>query len=71
MRDNIDRVVQETQSQLDNQIRKITQAHIATDDIDCIDCGEPIGDKRKQAVPWAVRCVGCQWQFERTHDGGR
>ena len=71
MSDNIDRAVQEAQSQLDNQIRQITQAHIATNDTDCIDCGGEIGMVRKTAVPWAVRCVGCQWQFERTHDGGR
>lgn len=31
----------------------------------CVDCGELIGDKRKQAVPYAVRCVACQSEFER------
>lgn len=29
-----------------------------------------LGEKRKQALPSAVRCVGCQWQFERTHERG-
>lgn len=32
---------------------------------ECVDCGKPIGDKRKQAVPYAVRCVACQSDFER------
>ena len=35
---------------------------------ECIDCGNPIGERRKQALPHAIRCVGCQWQRERTHD---
>jgi RNA polymerase-binding transcription factor DksA len=25
----------------------------------CDDCGEPIGDERLEALPWAVRCVSC------------
>lgn len=32
---------------------------------ECIDCGGEIGDKRKQAVPYAVRCIACQSEFER------
>lgn len=32
---------------------------------ECVDCGGEIGDKRKQAVPYAVRCVACQSEFER------
>lgn len=36
----------------------------ATADTDCVDCGEPIGEKRKQAVPWAVRCHKCQTVHE-------
>ncbi|MBE9577864.1 MULTISPECIES: TraR/DksA C4-type zinc finger protein [Moraxella] len=48
---------------------KIKQAQVPPNDTTlCVDCGNPIGDKRKQAIPHAVRCVGCQWQFERTHD---
>lgn len=26
----------------------------------CTDCGEVIADARLQAIPWAVRCIGCQ-----------
>lgn len=32
---------------------------------ECIDCGGEIGEKRKQAVPYAVRCIVCQADFER------
>lgn len=27
---------------------------------DCIDCGDPIGAKRKQAAPHAKYCIECQ-----------
>ena len=26
----------------------------------CIDCGEPIGDERKKAVPSTMRCIDCE-----------
>lgn len=31
----------------------------ANDVTECIDCGAPIGKKRKQILPHAVRCVDC------------
>lgn len=31
---------------------------------ECIDCGGPIGAKRKQALPHAVRCIECQRALE-------
>lgn len=30
----------------------------------CEDCGETIGAKRLEAVPWALRCVPCQREWE-------
>ena len=27
---------------------------------DCADCGEPIGPKRLELMPWALYCVSCQ-----------
>ena len=36
----------------------------------CADCGEPIEEHRLAAEPTALRCVGCQDRFERTHAGG-
>jgi RNA polymerase-binding transcription factor DksA len=32
----------------------------------CVDCGEPIGWQRLQAVPAAARCVACQSKVEQT-----
>lgn len=31
----------------------------------CIDCGEAIPEKRRQAVPGCRRCIDCQTDFER------
>lgn len=31
----------------------------------CQSCGGPIGEKRLEAVPWAVYCIGCQERMER------
>ena len=61
MTDIIDRANDEAQRWL-SQIAKTH--HNATDDTECIDCDEPIGEKRKQAVPWAVRCIKCQTALE-------
>ena len=30
----------------------------------CLDCEEPISAKRLHAVPWAIRCVHCQSEFD-------
>ena len=62
MTDIIDRANDEAQRWLDEQIAK--NHHAATDDTECIDCDEPISEKRKQAVPWAVRCIKCQTALE-------
>jgi DnaK suppressor protein len=32
---------------------------------DCVNCGEPIAEKRLEAVPWARFCVKCQDLQER------
>jgi DnaK suppressor protein len=31
----------------------------------CINCGEPIQEKRLEAVPWARHCIRCQDMIER------
>jgi RNA polymerase-binding transcription factor len=31
----------------------------------CINCGEPILEKRLEAVPWARHCIRCQDMIER------
>lgn len=30
----------------------------------CVDCGQPISEKRLQSFPNAARCLGCQEAFE-------
>lgn len=35
----------------------------------CINCGEPILEKRLEAVPWARHCLRCQDMIERGHVG--
>lgn len=32
---------------------------------ECANCGNPINQKRLEAVPWAQYCVPCQEKFER------
>ena len=32
---------------------------------ECINCGEPVSDKRLDAVPWARYCLKCQDLQER------
>lgn len=72
MTDLIDRANAQAQSFLDSQLTQIRQItkQSPNDTDECIDCGEPIGAERKKILPYAVRCVGCQWQYERTHDKG-
>ena len=31
----------------------------------CVNCGEPILEKRLEAVPWARHCIRCQDSIER------
>lgn len=31
----------------------------------CINCGEPVSEKRLEAVPWARHCIRCQDLIER------
>jgi DnaK suppressor protein len=31
----------------------------------CIDCGQPIPEKRLEAIPWAVRDRACQERYEK------
>ena len=32
---------------------------------DCEECGEPINERRLEAVPWARTCIACQEKLER------
>lgn len=37
---------------------------VANNITDCIDCGDRIGAKRKQAAPYAMHCMECQQYIE-------
>lgn len=37
---------------------------VANNVTDCIDCGDPIGDDRKRAAPYAQHCMECQRYIE-------
>lgn len=65
MADVIDRANAHAEQLLAARIRQVTSmvtAKTTTPNIvvDCVDCGEPIGDQRKAAMPSAIRCLACQ-----------
>jgi DnaK suppressor protein len=31
---------------------------------ECLQCGQPIGDKRLEALPWTPYCIACQEKIE-------
>lgn len=64
MSDIVDRANLESEALLSEQIRQVTKGLIPNNLTDCIDCGEPIGEQRKQSVPWATRCTKCQTLYE-------
>ena len=51
-------------NQLDSLQLKLVEAALGRMDSKtygvCEDCGEAIPAKRLDAIPWAVRCIGCQ-----------
>ena len=51
-------------------IEKARKNLMAKGTLDCIDCGNEIPEKRRNAVPYARRCAGCQTIYERTHKNG-
>ncbi len=54
----------------DRQLLKSTEAALELIEEgkygDCLKCGEPIHEKRLDAIPWAVHCVRCQDLTERS-----
>jgi RNA polymerase-binding transcription factor DksA len=51
-------------------LAEITQIRLALKRIgdgsygECVTCGEPIGEKRLQALPYAAQCINCAAQSE-------
>ena len=37
----------------------------------CLACGEPISNRRLNAIPWAEYCIGCQENLARREESGR
>jgi DnaK suppressor protein len=48
-------------AQIDRSLEKIDRGTYGL----CEDCGEPIAPRRLSALPFAVRCLGCQESVER------
>jgi phage/conjugal plasmid C-4 type zinc finger TraR family protein len=46
-----------------DQIREITQKVSLTSV--CLECGEPIGEARKKAIPSATLCIDCAEYLDR------
>lgn len=69
MTDLIDKANADYETWLNSKVKQ-TQAP-PNNITDCVDCGEPIGVEHKKAVPYALRCVICQSQFECTNKGSR
>lgn len=65
MVDVLERASFESDCYLNEQVRQVTcQIAVINPDDDCIDCGNPIGAKRKKIMPSATRCLACQQLFE-------
>lgn len=62
MADTVDKANADYERWLSEKIK--SQTPPPNDICKCVDCGGEIGEKRKQAVPYAVRCVVCQSDFE-------
>ncbi len=59
----------EAKRRRESQLRQVTAAlcRIDTDDFGwCVDCGEPIGIRRLEFDPIALRCIGCAERAEQT-----
>jgi len=54
-------IVEAELADIDEALRHIDQGSYGT----CDECGQPIGDKRLEAKPWARLCIVHQAQMER------
>lgn len=64
MTDTIDRANAQSEQILAMQIKNAAAQTTPSPIVDCVDCGEPIGEKRKAVAPYAVRCITCQQALE-------
>ena len=62
---------QQEQAVLVNQQALLTEVESALERIEqgtygkCVNCGQPIPEKRLEAIPWAARDVKCEEQLEQ------
>ena len=62
---------QQEQAVLVNQQALLTEVEQALERIEqgtygkCVDCGQPIPERRLEAIPWAVRDVKCEEKLEQ------
>ena len=49
---------------LEQRIKAVTGRYIGVSAFECIDCGNPIPEQRRMAVPGCLRCIDCQDIFE-------
>lgn len=72
MTDIIERAYAQSEQILAAQIKNAATHTTPNDITECVDCGKPIGEKRKQALPHALRCIVCQQTFEaKINTGGK
>ena len=66
---------QQEQAVLVNQQALLTEVERALERIEqgtygkCVNCGQPIPEKRLEAIPWAARDVKCEEQLEQRNLG--
>lgn len=65
MSDIVDRANDEADAWINEKIRQATKSQIPNTITECVGCGEDVGEKRKQALPHAVRCIKCQTRLEQ------
>lgn len=67
MMDEVDLIAAERKVELATAARvsQVRGALAGSGSEDCRDCGAPIDVARRQAAPFAVRCVHCQMVAER------
>lgn len=53
----------------DHGVRSVRNAIGQTGETECVDCGKPIDKARREAAPFARRCIGCQTIHERATRG--
>jgi len=63
-----DEVLDALDSQIRAEIKQIEKTLAQMDEGAygrCEECGEPIGEKRLEALPHATRCIGCEEQIQQ------